>query len=251
MRIALAPILIGLISLAERKWGSAVAGVLIGLPTVSGPLLFCLVLDRGPAFAAHAAVGTLLGLVALVAFALSYAWVAQSRGWGASLLAGTVSYVVVASILLRQPLKAPGLVVSLTACLLVIALLNFPSGAHSSESNSGWKELIFRMITAAIVVFGLVAAARVLGPEISGLLATFPAYTSILAVFNHKKNSASAVAVLRGVVTGTLGTTGFLGVMALGLGALPTALCFPLAITAALVVQALLYPKLRQATAQH
>jgi hypothetical protein len=249
IRITSAPILIGLISLAERKWGSAVSGTLIGLPTVSGPLLFCLAFEHGAAFAAHAAVGTLLGLVALGAFALTYAWVAQSRGWGSSLFAATVSYAVVSSLLLKQPLKAAGLIILLTSCLLVIALVSFPAGVHSSESNSGWRELIFRMIAAAVLVFGLVAAARALGPEISGSLATFPVYTSIVAVFNHKKNCASAVTVLKGVVAGSLGTTGFLSVLALGLGRLPIALCFPLAIIAALLVQALLYPCLRQAPA--
>ena len=40
LKLIIAPVLIGLVSLAERKWGASVSGLLVGLPLTSGPILF-------------------------------------------------------------------------------------------------------------------------------------------------------------------------------------------------------------------
>jgi hypothetical protein len=57
------------------------------------------------------------------------------------------------------------------------------------------------VITTALVV-GLTGVAPVLGPRLSGVLATFPVYAAILTVFAHRAGAAPAGPVLRGLLLG-------------------------------------------------
>jgi len=104
------------------------------------------------------------------------------------------------------------------------------------------------MMTAGSVVFLLASMARLLGPELSGLLASLPVYSGVLAAFNHVKSCASAISMLKGVVVGASGTAAFSRAMMLGLTVVPVAICFMLAACSAVGVQALLCPGLKKST---
>src|SRR5215467_9882417 len=93
-KLLLTPALIGLISLAGRRWGPAISGWLVGLPLTSGPITFLLALSHGDAFAAAVATGTLAGTLSQVAFCLAYAWLAVGlgRGWFVALLGATLAF---------------------------------------------------------------------------------------------------------------------------------------------------------------
>src|SRR5512139_2039614 len=73
----LTPLLMTAATLAARRWGAAVGGWIVGLPITSGPISLFLALEQGPDFAARAAVGTLLGINAVVATLLTYALLAR------------------------------------------------------------------------------------------------------------------------------------------------------------------------------
>src|SRR5436305_13374342 len=51
LKLVLAPSLVGATSLAGRRYGMRLAGVLGGLPVVVGPILLALALDHGRTFA--------------------------------------------------------------------------------------------------------------------------------------------------------------------------------------------------------
>jgi hypothetical protein len=82
-RLLLSPLCVVAVSLAGRRWSVAVAGLLGGLPVVAGPILLVETLLHGRDFAADAAAGTLLGLLALTAFVVVYGRVATGccRPW--------------------------------------------------------------------------------------------------------------------------------------------------------------------------
>src|SRR4051794_1535081 len=84
----LAPALVGAATLAARRWGERTGGLVSAFPAIVGPVLLVTALEHGAAFAARAASGTLLGLVALSAFTLAYARAARRLRWPASLAAG-------------------------------------------------------------------------------------------------------------------------------------------------------------------
>ena len=87
-KLFLAPGFIIAASLAARAFGARVAGTLGGLPVISGPILLVLALERGRVFAAGAAAGNMLGIVALMAFVLTYVAVGRTRSWQWPLVAG-------------------------------------------------------------------------------------------------------------------------------------------------------------------
>ena len=60
------PAFIGLATLAGRRWGPVVNGLLVGLPLTTGPVSLILAYQYGPAFAAKAAAGNLAGQVSMV-----------------------------------------------------------------------------------------------------------------------------------------------------------------------------------------
>jgi hypothetical protein len=246
LKIALAPILIGLVSLAERKWGNRVSGLLVGMPLTSGPVLLILALEHGSVFASRAAVGCLLGQFALAAFTVTYARVARSLKWIAALLVGVIVYLLVAAVLLEVPMK-DAVVFTLVCVVLAAALMLFPrtSAAAGRPVAMANRELLMRMAVAAGIVVLLTTAAKVLGAEVSGLLAPFPVYTGILAVFNHVRSADSAISVMKGVTTGAFGATAFCGVVMAG-ASMPRGLCFTLAMLAAFGAQLLIYPFARQ-----
>jgi hypothetical protein len=92
LKLLLAPLLVVASSLAGRRWGPQVAGVLVVLPVVAGPILLILYLDHGSRFAAHAACGATLGIVPLALFALVFGYLSRHHGW---LLTLAVSWIAV------------------------------------------------------------------------------------------------------------------------------------------------------------
>lgn len=93
-KILLAPLCVVAVSLAGRRWGMAVAGLLGGLPVVAGPILLVETLLHGRDFGADAAAGTLLALAALAAFVVVYGRVAAGGGPVASVLCGWTAFLI-------------------------------------------------------------------------------------------------------------------------------------------------------------
>src|SRR5216683_172577 len=87
LKLVATPLLIGIASLAGRRWGETISGWFIGLPLTSGPVCFFLAVEQGTGFAAAAARGCLAGAAAEAGFCLAYAVAAQTGGWPSALLA--------------------------------------------------------------------------------------------------------------------------------------------------------------------
>ena len=94
LKLLLTPTLIGLASLAGRKWGAAVSGWLVGLPLTSAPITLFLALEHGTAFASRAALGILLGLTSVAVFCVAYSWLAFRLSWLPAMLAGWFLFFV-------------------------------------------------------------------------------------------------------------------------------------------------------------
>src|SRR3954471_284124 len=88
LQVALAPALVAAATLAARRWSDRAGGLVSAFPAIVGPVLLIDAHAHGAAFAARAASGTLLGLVALSRFALAYGRTAARAGWRRSLAAG-------------------------------------------------------------------------------------------------------------------------------------------------------------------
>ena len=186
------------------------AGWIVALPLTSGPVLFFVALDHGPAFAAQAAVGTTLGLGAIVAYSLGFA-AASSRGAGASMVAAVAAYIV-AGLALQLVADWPFLLLAALVALSIFSAIRAlpPStGGRSAAKHPSW-DLPARIIVGTALVVGLTTAAPLLGPTVSGIVTTFPVYVSVLSVFAFLHDGRpAAIGVLRGALIGLPGTVAF------------------------------------------
>ena len=238
LKLAVTPILIGAASLAGRRWGEGVSGSLVALPLTSGPIVFFLALDHGVAFAAAAAVGSLAGAIAQAAFCLAYGWLAPRRHWLLALLAGGLAFATASAVLQPLALSLALLLLSVIAAL-AIAFRLMPRGSDGSRASATppWDIPARMVVTTALVVL-LTSLAPALGPRFAGLLATFPLYAAILAVFAHRQDGPDpATRVLRGLLLGLFAFAGFFGVLGALIERVGVTASFAAAIAVALALQ--------------
>lgn len=238
MKLIVTPALIGAASLTGRRWGAAMSGWLVGLPFTSGPIAFFLALHQGVAFARAAAVGTLAGAMSQAAFCVAYGWLAWLVSWPLSVLASSLVFAgaTVALQYLRIPLVA---LFPIVIFVLVAALSLMPRrrGGSSTHGIPPVWDIPARMILATAFVVLLTGMAPSLGPDLTGLIAPFPLYATILAAFaHHLEGPPAATGVMRGLLLGLFAFASFFLVLAALIEQAHIAMAFIFAVVAACVV---------------
>lgn len=239
LKLILTPLLVGAASLAARRWGSEIGGWLVGIPFTSAPVTFFLAIGPGPHFAAQASIGILAGTVSQAAFALAYAWGSRRWRWVACLTLATAAFAVVTIVLLG--ISATALVTFVAAVVVLvlsIALMPRRSKAQPNAVALPQWDIPARMLVGTILVVALTAAAPLLGPRLAGLIAPYPLYATVLAVFSHQLQGAeAAVSVLRGLLLGLFAFAAFFLAIAQLLEPNGIAVAFGAAILVALALQ--------------
>lgn len=238
LKLMLTPTLIAAVSLAGRRWGPGVSGWLVGLPLTSGPVALFLALDQGSAFAADAARGILAGSISIAAFCLVYGRLSVRWGWQATVTVSWLVFLASTWALQRVTLALPVLFLAIIV-VLAFVLIVLPDTPGSSVSvPSPWWDIPARVVLATAFVLALTGLAPVLGPQLSGLLAPFPIFASILTVFTHRLYGSGATArLIRGIVLGLFAFVGFFLVLAVFIQRAGIGAAFLMATVVALVVQ--------------
>jgi hypothetical protein len=215
-KLVLTPLLIALATLVARKWGHAVGGAIVGLPLTSGPVSVFLALEQGPRFAAGAAHGTLLGLVAVAAYCLVYSRVMHVWGPWRSTGVAVAADLLVTWLLSLIPLTlGVGVVVVLATLLFVLAAIGPPATSSVASPVPRW-DLPFRMTAATAMVLVITGSGRILGPTWSGLLSPLPVFASVMTSCAHRlEGQGAAHRVLRGVIVGSFAFASFFVTVAL------------------------------------
>ncbi len=239
VKLLLAPSFVVAASLATRRFGVRVGGLLGGLPVVAGPILLVYALQHGRSFAASAASGTLLGLVSLIGFVVVYGRLAAHAHWFVGMLTGWLTFIAGAAIFSALTIPAGWALALVAAALLAgLAWLPRPQAPPLEPPPPPVWDLPLRAGCAAALVLTLTAVSGWLGPQLSGLLAPFPIITTVLATFTHAQRGADdSVTLLRGMVMG-FGAFGlFCFTLAVSLRSMSTAGGFLLALAVALAIQ--------------
>jgi len=239
LKLILVPLLVASASVAERRWGPRVAGLLTSFPIVTGPILFFFSMEQGDVFTAEAARGALVALVAVAASGLAYAWASVGTPWWISLPASWATFTVCTLALHGQTLAAPwALVTALASFVLVGALLPIPRGARTRVARSRW-DLPLRTLSAMVVVVSVTGLGRRLGPSLSGAFTPFPVALGVLLAFTHaQQGSSSAIQFMRGFLPGMWSFAAFCFVAALTVVPLGGVLGLLVALAAVIPIQA-------------
>ena len=214
-KLLLTPLFIGLIGLADRRWGAKVSGWLVGLPLTSAPVTLFIALELGTTFAAHMATGILLGLISQVVFCVTYAWLSLRVNWVGSWLMGWGAFAVSTFAFEQLAVPLPLIFLGIIS-VLVLVLFLWPqsSGQASSFKAPAWA-LLGRMGLATSMVLVLTSTASLLGPRLSGLLSPLPIFATVFAIFAHKlQGGSSARQILHGVVVSSFACAVFFLVVA-------------------------------------
>jgi len=237
LKLVVTPLLIAAATLVARRWGPGVGGWLSGFPLTSAPVSIFLANEQRPAFAAGAAVGTLLGLTALAIFCLVYGWAAGRVSWAGSAAAGLAAFGACLSALSLVPASLPVAFALVFVSLAIVAVvLPAPMSAPARVKPPAW-DVPLRMAVATSMVLLLTAAAQRLGPRMSGLLSPVPVFLLVMAVFAERSEGpAACVRVLRGGVFGSFAFAVFFLVVGALLGRIGIGATYALASLAALAV---------------
>jgi hypothetical protein len=240
-----APALAAAATLTARRWGPSVGGVVSAFPAIVGPVLLIAALVHGPAVAARTADGTLLGLVALSAFAVGYGHGAHRWRWPISLGAGWLGAGLAAlgaGLLAGGDSPPAGLLGAVGSLALAYVALPPapPNTAVRAPALPLAHDVLTRMVLTAVLVIALAAAGAAVGPLVGGMLAALPVLASLLAVFTHRQDGGgAATSLLRGAVAGMAGFVAFVEVVAVLIVPAGTGAAFAVATAAAVAVQAL------------
>ncbi|HUG36127.1 MAG TPA: hypothetical protein VML54_04200 [Candidatus Limnocylindrales bacterium] len=218
LKLVLVPALVASVTLAARRWGPRVAGLLTALPIVTGPALLFFAIEQGAAFAAEAAQGALVALVAVAAAGLAYAWMSVRASWGPSLAASWTTFAALSLLLHRVHLgPVPALVAACASFAVVPRLLPAATGARATPRP--WAlDLPLRMLSAMTLVLAVTELADRLGPGLSGAFTPFPVALTVLLAFTHaREGAATAIRFLRGFFTGMWSFAAFCFVAALAI----------------------------------
>src|SRR5512141_801565 len=238
LKLVLAPVIIGSASLAGRKWGPAVSGWIVGMPLTSGPVIFFVALSHEAPFAASAALGVISGGLSLVAYALTYAWLATRFRWYVALTGGFL--VFGASTTILQNMTFPLVPIFITVCAAIVLGLRFMPNdvVETEDARPGRWDIPARMLLGTSFILLLTGSASLLGPRLTGLLTMIPLYVTILAIFAHRHQGPAAAAhVLRGLLYGMFAFAGFFITLSLLIEKAGIAFSFLSAIVVALAIQ--------------
>lgn len=246
-KLFVTPLLIFAVTLAGRRWGAVTSGLLIGLPLTSGPISLILACQYGLDFASRSAVGNLAGQISNCFFCLAYIGLARSCNW---LICALVAIAVFFATTWLWNSISWQLWPAFAAVLLVITVSAHLVPRHIQHAQS-WSppkwDLPARMATGSALVVLLTSVADDLGPQLSGLISPFPAFSVLFAAFTHSQQGAqSASNLLRGVIVGSGAYAVFflcVGLLLKRVGIAPTYL---LACAAAVSFSALFYLGTRQ-----
>lgn len=208
IKLLFSPLLIGLASLAGKRWGPNIAGLLGGLPLVAGPIVLALWLQSGTPLVIEVSRAAPVGVWATMVYLLTVGYASARLPWHLTLLVGWVAYLASAVALQKAGLAhnalpsvaiLPGLWLAATRWLPRPAAAVRPARLPAAELGA-------RMLAAVALVLGLTGAAEALGPEMTGVLVGGPVAATVIPAFIMARDSRDALLLaLRGFLTGLIG----------------------------------------------
>lgn len=209
LKLCIVPLFIGLITLAGRKWGSGIAGLMGAFPVVAGPIIIFIALEQGSIFAALTAVSAISATACLMVFGLAYSWSCIRFKWPLALLIALSAWFFSAFVLSIYSLSLEASLALAISSLLITPYL-LPKMKFIAPPRTKLHDLPWRMLVGALLTLTVTTLATFLGETWSGILAVFPVIGLVLAVFTHNTlGPAHVTQVYRGMVKGFYSFTAF------------------------------------------
>lgn len=209
-KIFAVPILVAFATLAIRRWGPAVGGLLMGLPLMTGPISAFLAIEQGVEFATQSVVGVLLAVAAMGPYAVVFYWSAPRVHWSVCLALAVAAFAAASLGLQMLPvnLRMAALIAGVSLLLALLAMPRVPAPPRAPAPP--WWDLPFRMVVTAVLVVSVTLLADTMGPQLSGIISTLPVISCVVLTFTlQQAGSVTARAVMRAVALSMLSFVAF------------------------------------------
>jgi len=237
LKLALVPASILLATLAARRFGHAISGLLAGFPIIGGPIVAALLIDLPPARVADIAQATLSACPAAIAHIVCFAWLSRRLPWWGCLAGAAIAFFTVGSLMTASWMPA-ALAAAMALAGPFVAWAMMPRAAASAGAvHVPNGEVLMRVGAGFALAAAIILGSGHLPAAVSGLMLAWPISGSILPSFTLPVHGhAATVTLLRGFAIGLVGFVAFFAALVLLLRAWDSG---PPAFAAATAVSAL------------
>lgn len=240
LRIAVPPVLVALMSLAARKWGPTIGGLIMGLPWMTGPVLFFLAYDKGPEFAVAACTGIELAVVGIAGYVLAFGFLARHAPWPVCLVGSVTTYFLIGRFAQELTINLWQATLLGVAALIATYLLLPKPRTATFPGRLPWWDIPARMLATFCLVAIIMTTADRLGPRVSGIVSSYPVILTVIGSFTLSQWGPDAVLrVLRGMTLSLMAFSGFFLVVGYALPTLGLVPSFALGAITAISISAL------------
>jgi hypothetical protein len=237
LRIIIGPLGVLGGTVAQRRLGPAVGGLVIGLPLTSLPLLWLVALQRGGTFTGSMTNAILIGSISEGFVLWAYARLTVRYTPMVALL-GALSVFAVSVTIIGMFRFSPVIAGLLTSAGLALALRWWPESSTDVVAQNVRSRLVLRVIAATVFTIVIVTMAGKFGALLSGLVDALPMTTLLMAFMTHQEQGPDATSqFIRGVLRGSFSWVISTVVLAIVLATGHVLLAFGLSLLTALLVQ--------------
>jgi hypothetical protein len=177
--LLLAPVVMAVAALIERRLGPSAAGWVAALPIAFAVAVVAVSLDAGSRAASTMALSAATHVPAQVVFGVVFASVLMRRGPVIGAAAGTAAYVACSVLVADVP---AALAVAFAMPVLVFAPRFMVGGRPRPGSPRRWSTTALTCVAASAIVGAAVVTSRLAGAEAAGAVAAFPTMCTTLTL---------------------------------------------------------------------
>lgn len=213
---------------AERA-GAFIGSLIVTLPISTGPAYVFIAFDHDTEFVARAALTSVLNNVPTILYTVVFIFLAQRFGAVVSVATGLLVWFA-STFLLNQTAWAltPAIALNVAAVVVFFFVVRRFREAPMPRLPLRWPELMLRAVIVSVVIAAVVTLSFTIGPERTGILASFPAtFTATMFILQRRVGGKATAAVMAHSLVGLLGFSLCMAVLyltAAPVGA-PLALC--------------------------
>ena len=216
VRLFATAVLIVVVARVAERAGPFVASTILTLPLFAGPSYFFLMFEVSAQFLATSVLYAFAGTGPVLAFTAGVVNVIHRFGLLAGLATGAELWMLAAFPLQWMVLDLP---LALGWCAAGVALVfafRRPVDVHAKPmaGRSGWRPLVLRSLVAGVAVAAVSIMATFLGPEVTGIVVSFPLTLSVSTWLVYKQYGPHFAAAM---LTATQRTLPSYAVFCLGL----------------------------------
>lgn len=195
IKIVAIPLMLWIVMLVTRRFGSFAGGVVGGLPLTSATISFFMAIEQGPEFAYKAAWGAFQGIVSYVIFGVLLVHLSQRYHWTVAFISSIVGFFLTAWLVANTPVPA-FIWIAISALAIVVATKTLPASNPQSQPmpvTQLKKPPYLQMVSGSLLTVFITALANLVGPTYSGIFLFFPIIAGVLSVYMLRNQYFNAI----------------------------------------------------------